>query len=82
MVGSVPGRKYSVFTGQPSQGKRPLRLQTATALRFGGGEKAWEGKGRSSSAITLCQIGEAPVIPEATAFMGVLSLLPTQTVTT
>ena len=61
----------------------PVRVQMGRRTRLSGGAKAvLLGLLSSSFRIILDQIGEAPVIPEATWLMGELSLLPTQAATT
>lgn len=72
-VGAVPLIKYSYFaTGEQ---------ETLTFTIDAGGSRAVAGLSFNNVFIVRAQIGEAPVIPEATEDMGELSLLPTQAAT-
>ena len=79
--GSVPGRKYSSFDGQPEHGSDPVIEQMDIFERLAGMGKRWASDDCRSPNMICCQIGEAPVIPEATYDMEVLSLLPTHVAT-
>ena len=79
VFGSVPEIKYSGLVGQSLQVSWPVRVQISTLTILAGGVKVWVGWSCKSKVMILFQIGEAPVMPEATWDMGELSLLPTQT---
>ena len=66
ILGSVPGTKYSVLPPQPVQASWPVIGQISALIRLLGRVNWWEGVSSRSLTMTLCQIGEAPVIPEAT----------------
>ena len=64
--GSVPGRKYSVLVGQPSQASWPVMVQMVAWIRPVGAANPGDGVVLRSPRITRLQMGEAPVTPEAT----------------
>lgn len=69
----LPGTKYS-YLGEDVQEILILTISEGT-------KNGLAGEVVRSDCIVRAQMGEAPVIPEATADMGVLSLLPTQVAT-
>lgn len=73
IFGAVPWIKYS-YLGVGEQ-------ETLRATIDSGGTKAVAGLFFNKACIVLAQMGEAPVIPEATEDIGELSLLPTQVAT-
>lgn len=73
ILGAVPWIKYS-YLGVGEQETLSLTIDF-------GGTKAVAGLSFNKACIVLAQIGEAPVIPEATEDIGELSLLPTQIAT-
>src|SRR3990172_10131249 len=82
-VGSAPFIKNSLFFGKSRQGKPPPKASIIKAVTLSGLENSSEDLPDKISPIMLCQIGVAPVTPEAICgFIGELSLLPTQTPTT
>jgi len=80
--GSVPLTKYSFLVGQPSQVRVPVRVQIGTEIKLSGLAISF-GWGYFSIIWLkiLAQMGEAPVMPEATRDIGSLLLLPTQEAT-
>src|SRR3990167_8543669 len=82
-VGSVPVMKNSLLFGKSRQGSPPPKASIINAVTLPGLENSSEDLPDKTSVIILCQIGVAPVTPEAICgFIGELSLLPTQTPTT
>ncbi len=65
VLGSVPGTKYSSTLGQPVQERVPVRVQMLTLVRPLPGVKGWLGRSLSRLSMIFCQMGEAPVMPEA-----------------
>src|SRR3990167_688742 len=82
-VGSVPLIKNSLLVGKSRQGSPPPKASIIKAVTLPGLENSSEDLPDKTSAMILCQIGVAPVTPEAICgFIGELSLLPTHTPTT
>lgn len=65
-LGWVPGMKYSVRVGQPEQASSPVIVQILTRRRSEGGLKPVAGYFLRRWSTMWRQMGEAPVIPEAT----------------
>ena len=81
LIGWVPLRKYSYLVGQFSQASSPVNSQIPILIKFEGTSKPFGGWSLIISLMMFDQMGEAPVIPEATRLMGEPSLLPTQVAT-
>lgn len=67
--------------GQPVQERVPVKVQTEACTSPSGTSHGLLSLSLRSNVIILFQIGVAPVIPEAMADMGVLSLFPTHVAT-
>src|SRR3990167_10034245 len=68
--GSVPGIKYSVRAAKLSCALKPEIVSTSAETTFSGCSNETAGFPLSDSTIIFLQIGEAPVTPEATCFIG------------
>lgn len=62
----MPGKKYSSLAGQPAQASWPVRVQMVALTKSAGGEKVCIGWSLRMVSKIKRQMGEAPVIPEAT----------------